>query len=169
MNDKDFGDQDWEEFNLLQTATPAEIDARICQLMPSKQDDTKVPLPSLEYSSLHLVPQKNVQAFVQSYMFMVNWHGKPTTMQRREFFRGIYDYARAVGMEKHQANTEVNLARAAYRHDQGLPGGVRLDESDEESAVGSEIDDSVEYVASMKNGTLNGLVDQVGFWAEIRG
>lgn len=100
-------------------------------------------------------------------MFTVNKHVKPTTLQRREFTRDIYDYARAIGMGRYQADIEVMRARAAYRRDRGLAGGFMLDESDDESTLGLEINDAVEYIASIKNGMQRGPVDPAGAWEEI--
>jgi len=97
---------------------------------------------------------------------MFNKHVKPTTLQRREFTRDIYDYARAIGMGRHQADIEVMRARAAYRRDRGLAGGLRLDESDDESTLGLEINDAAEYIAFMRNGMQRGPVDPAGAWRE---
>jgi hypothetical protein len=168
VSDKVFGGQDWQEFKFLQSATPDEIDARIYELILSEQDENgNTPLPSLEYPAPILVLQKKVQEFAQSHMFMVKKHVKATTLQRREFTRDIYDYARALGMGKYHANLEVMQARAAYRLDRGLPGGLRLDESDDESTLGPEINDAVEYVTCMANGMQRGPVDPAGAWEEI--
>jgi hypothetical protein len=131
VSDRDFGAQDWQEFKFLQSATTDEVEARIYELILSEQDENgNTPLPSLDCPVPILVQQKKVQEFAQSHMFMINKYVKPTTLQRREFTRDVYDYARALGMGKHLANLEVMKARAAYRRDRGLPGGLRLDESD---------------------------------------
>jgi hypothetical protein len=147
---------------------PADVDARMYGLILSEQDENgETPLPSLEYPAPHLVLQKKVEEFARSHMFMINKHVKPTTLQRRGFTRDIYDYARAIGMGRHQADVEVMRARATYRHDRGLTGGLRLDESDDESTIGMEINDAAEYIASMKNGMQRGPVDPAGAWEEI--
>jgi hypothetical protein len=168
VSDTHFGGREWQEFKFLQNTTPAEIDARIYGLILSGQDENgETPLPSLEYPAPHLVLQKKVEEFVRSHMFMVNKHVKPTTLQRREFTRDIYDYARAIGMGRHQADVEVIRARAAYRRDRGLARGLRLDESDDESTLGLEINDAAEYIAFMRNGMQRGPVDPAGAWKEI--
>lgn len=168
VSDTDFGGQDWQEFRFLQTATPAEIDARIYELILREQDEAgQTTLPSLEYPAPYLVLQKQVEEFARSHIFTVNKHIKPTTLQRREFTRDIYDYARAIGMGRHQANIEVMRARAAYRRERGLTGGLRLDESDDDSTLGLEINDAVEYITSMKIGMQCGPVDPAGAWDEI--
>jgi hypothetical protein len=169
VSDTDFGDQDWREFKFLQSATTAEIDARIYELIVTEQDENgEIPLPSLEYPAPHLVLQKRVEEFARSHMFTVNKHVKPTTLQRREFTRDIYDYARAIGMGRHQADIEVLRARATYRHDRGLAGGLMLDESDDESTLGLEINDAAEYIASIKNGMKRGPLDPAGAWENIK-
>lgn len=168
VSNRVFGSQDWQEFTFLQNATPAEIDARIYELILTEQDENgQTPLPSLEYPAPHLVLQKKVEEFARSHMFIVNKNIKPTTLQRREFTRDIYDYARAIGMGKHQANVEVKRARAAYRRDRGLTRGLALDDSDDESTLGLEINDAAEYITSMKNGMQRGPVDPAGAWKEI--
>jgi len=168
VSDRDFGSQDWQEFKFLQGATPAEIDARIYELVLREQDENgQAPLSSLEYPAPYLVLQKKIEEFARSHMFTVNKHMKPTTLQRREFTRDIYDYARAIGMGGHQANIEVMRARAAYRYDRGLTGGLKLDESDDESTLGLEINDAAEYITSMTSGMQHGPVDPAGAWDEI--
>jgi hypothetical protein len=168
VSDRDFGSQDWQEFKFLQSATPAEIDARIYELILREQDEnSQTPLPSLEYPAPYLVLQKKVEEFARSHMFTVNKHMKPTTLQRREFTRDIYDYARAIGMGRYQANIEVMRARAAYRYNRGLAGSLKLDESDDESTLGLEINDAAEYITSMTSGMQHGPVDPAGAWDEI--
>jgi len=168
VSDIYFRGQDWQEFKFLQNATAAEIDARIYELILCGQDENgQTPLPSLEYPAPHLVLQHKVEEFARSHMFYVNRHTKPTTLQRREFTRDIYDYARAIGMGRNQANAEVLRAKASYRRDRGLPGGLKLDESDDESSLGLEINDAAEYIASMINGMQRGPVDPAGAWDEI--
>ena len=104
--------------------------------------DIRAPHPAL---------QEKVEGFSRSHMFMINKHVKPTILQRRRFTRDVYDYARAVGMGKHQADVEVLRARAAYRRDRGLPGAHKWDQSDDESTLGSEINDGAEYITFVKD------------------
>lgn len=168
VSDTDFGGQDWQEFKFLQSVMSAEIDARIYELIFTEQNENgETPLPSLEYPAPHLVLQRKVEAFARSHIFAINKHVKPTTLQRRQFTRDIYDYARAIGMGRYQADVEVMRARAVYRYDRGLTGGLRLDESDDESTLGFEINDAAAFITSMKNRMKHGPVDPAGAWEEI--
>lgn len=133
MNERDFGSHDLQEFYKAKNAAATKLDAS------------------------HVILHERVQNFVQSHKFIINSHGKPMTMQRRQFTRDVYDYARALGMGKNQAEIEVKRARAAYKRQRGLPGNINLDESDDDTAIGSEVNDSVDYADAIKNGVQHGL------------
>lgn len=168
LSDRDYGSHDWQEFKFLQRATPAEIEARIYSLILTQQNENgATTLPSLEYPAPHLVLSEKVEAFARSHMFNVNKHVKPTTLQRREYTRDIYDYARALGMGRRVAAVEVLRARARYRVERGVEETMRLDESDDESALEMEISDAVEYITSVQKGMVQGPIDPAGAWSEI--
>lgn len=147
---------DWQEFKFLEEATTEEINARISQLILGQNgDDFKGSISAVEHHAPYLVLQKKVEEFANCHKYMLNNNLNPTTLQRRQFTRDIYDYARALGMSKNQADVEIARARAAYRYRNGLPGGMKLDETDDESTLGMEVDDAVEHLRSLVNGIAN--------------
>jgi len=160
-------DLDWQEFSFLDdTSRSGEIKAKAYKgQMDQKDESNKAPLPDLLLPTPYMVLQKSVEAFAQSHAF--HSQSTATTLQRRQFTRDIYDFARALGMPKHQADVEVARGRAAYRRQHGIPGGLQLDETDDESNLGLEIDDAVDYIRSLKSGMVPGLADSVGAQKEL--
>lgn len=153
--------------NLKYDAPKDEVE-RLRQAREALQVSFSTTVQELEYPASHLVLRENVEHFAQSHTFTVNKHTKLTAQERWEFTRDIYDYARAIGMGKHQANVEVMRAKAAYGRDRGLTKCLMLDESHDRSNLGLGINDAVEYITFMQNGMQRGPVDHSRAWEEVR-
>lgn len=86
--------------------------------------------------------QELLDHFLRWHKIIAKSHIPPTTFQRREFERDVYDFSRTIGMGKAAASIEVKKARAMALRVRGLPGAHLLDDSDAESALGIEFDAS---------------------------
>lgn len=78
--------------------------------------------------------------FIRCHRLIVNSHVQPTTVQRREFQRDIYDFCRGMGMEKLASKTQVQEGRRVLLKSRGKD--ISPD-SDQESTSGIERDDKM--------------------------
>ena len=128
-----------QDFDLLLTLAPAD------QLPDLTTADVK-PGVYLERSNSHAASRIAIKRYVMFHKFMKDPHSSHTTSQRRDFERNVYDFARANGLGKQEASSEVRKARMIC----GAP------ESDsEDSSFGHEVNDTSEILDRLAKTTFS--------------
>lgn len=129
-----------QDFDLLLTLAPAD------QLPDLTTSEVKAyGAPSLRdgRSATHTA----IKRYVVFHKFNQEPYASHTISQRRAFERNVYDYARANGLGKQEALSEVYKARVI--------GGAPEDDDSDNSSFGPEVDDTSEILAHLAKTTFS--------------
>lgn len=128
-----------QDFDLLLTLAPAD------QLPAVTKSGVKADVAS-SLSGGQSAIRTPIKRYVIFHKFNRDPYASHTTSQRREFERNVYDYARAYGLGKQEALSEVRKAR--------IIAGAPEDDSGD-SSFGSEIDDTSKILSQLAKTTFS--------------